>query len=303
MSETISYLMLDALNLENRMDEYESNLTAYLHLAMGLAKDVSNIEVNLSEYRSDITYQEDVLIALNESIKQMNSVQRQLNTSSLIDTTKLNDLEAEMEQQLNQMKLEIATNHEHIEYNIGAIRLLEGNISSLKTAYGILRLNLTSLEAATVTTNDAVQDNYDGIATLFTNIEALNGSSTDTISRLSIEYSGFKGTYFFYRVIMLFLLSCYVMTGNLSDNSQTFNYVFERISQTGYNRRQYELISKFNVGLKTLLREGLSEPEFYDDLVYKFKKLLGGNDFLFSSEKKSSDITDVYYLLFNLNAM
>ena len=24
---------------------------------------------------------------------------------------------------------------------------------------------------------------------------------------------------------------------------------------------------------KTLLREGLSEPEFYGDLVYKFKKL------------------------------
>ena len=28
-------------------------------------------------------------------------------------------------------------------------------------------------------------------------------------------------------------------------------------------RRYYELISKFNVGLKTLLREGLLEPEFY----------------------------------------
>ena len=34
-------------------------------------------------------------------------------------------------------------------------------------------------------------------------------------------------------------------------------------------RRQYELISNLNVGLKTLLREGLSEPEFYCDLVYK----------------------------------
>ena len=35
-----------------------------------------------------------------------------------------------------------------------------------------------------------------------------------------------------------------------------------------------ELISIFNVGLKTLLRDGLSEPEFYGDLVYKFKKLI-----------------------------
>ena len=41
------------------------------------------------------------------------------------------------------------------------------------------------------------------------------------------------------------------------------------------------MISKFNVGLKTLLREGLSEPEFYGDLVYKFKKLIGRNDFSF----------------------
>ena len=29
-----------------------------------------------------------------------------------------------------------------------------------------------------------------------------------------------------------------------------------------------------SLGLNTFLREGLSEPEFYDDLVYKFKKLL-----------------------------
>ena len=42
-----------------------------------------------------------------------------------------------------------------------------------------------------------------------------------------------------------------------------------------FYRRHYELISKFNVGLKSLLHQGLSEPEFYGDLVYKFKKKLG----------------------------
>ena len=46
---------------------------------------------------------------------------------------------------------------------------------------------------------------------------------------------------------------------------------FEKTFSKFY-RRHYELISKFNVGLKPLLREGLSEPEFYGDLVYKFKK-------------------------------
>ena len=33
--------------------------------------------------------------------------------------------------------------------------------------------------------------------------------------------------------------------------------------------------------LKTLSREDLSESEFYGDLVYKFKKLKGRNDFSF----------------------
>ena len=46
-----------------------------------------------------------------------------------------------------------------------------------------------------------------------------------------------------------------------------------------FYRRHYELVSKFNVGLKTLLHQGLSEPEFYGDLVYKFKKIVGRADF------------------------
>ena len=46
-----------------------------------------------------------------------------------------------------------------------------------------------------------------------------------------------------------------------------------------FYRRHYELISKYNVG--TLLSEGLTEPEFYGNLVYKFKKLIGKYDFSF----------------------
>ena len=57
-------------------------------------------------------------------------------------------------------------------------------------------------------------------------------------------------------------------------------------------RRHYELVSKFNVGLKPLLQQGLSEPEFYGDLVYKLKKkkkkkVKIGLIFLISSEKLS----------------
>ena len=39
-----------------------------------------------------------------------------------------------------------------------------------------------------------------------------------------------------------------------------------------------------------LLREGLSEPEFYCDLVNKCKKLIKRNDFLFSSEKNQNNL-------------
>ena len=37
-------------------------------------------------------------------------------------------------------------------------------------------------------------------------------------------------------------------------------------------------MSEYYVGLKTLL-EGLSQTEFYGDLVYKFRKIIGKNDF------------------------
>ena len=46
-----------------------------------------------------------------------------------------------------------------------------------------------------------------------------------------------------------------------------------------FYRRHYELISKFNVGVKSLLHQGLSEAEFYGDLVYKFKKIRGMTGF------------------------
>ena len=53
---------------------------------------------------------------------------------------------------------------------------------------------------------------------------------------------------------------------------QGYRYHTLRKAFSKFYRRHYELISKFNVGLKSLLHQGLSEPEFYGDLVYKFKK-------------------------------
>ena len=53
---------------------------------------------------------------------------------------------------------------------------------------------------------------------------------------------------------------------------QGYRYYKLRKTFSRFYRRHYELVSKFNVGLKTLLHQGLSEPEFYGDLVYIFKK-------------------------------
>ena len=47
----------------------------------------------------------------------------------------------------------------------------------------------------------------------------------------------------------------------------------------------FDIVSKYNVGLKTLLLQGLSEPEFYGDLVYKFRKIIGKIDFPYHFKK------------------
>ena len=81
---------------------------------------------------------------------------------------------------------------------------------------------------------------------------------------------------------------------------QGYRYHKLRKTFSKFYRRHYELISKYNVGLKTLLSEGLSEPEFYGDLVYKFKKLKGINDFSFQFRKI---ITRYKRIGYNLNVM
>ena len=41
-----------------------------------------------------------------------------------------------------------------------------------------------------------------------------------------------------------------------------------------FYRRHFDIVSKYNIGLKTLLLQDLFEPEFYGDLVYKFRKII-----------------------------
>ena len=58
-------------------------------------------------------------------------------------------------------------------------------------------------------------------------------------------------------------------------------YLYHKLCKTffKFDRGCYALISKFQLGLKSLLRQGLLEPEFYGDLVYKLEKIVGSNNF------------------------
>ena len=66
---------------------------------------------------------------------------------------------------------------------------------------------------------------------------------------------------------------------------QGYRYHKLRKAFSKFYRRYFDIVSKYNVGLKTLLLQGLSEPEFNGDLVYKFKKIIGKNDLLIISKR------------------
>ena len=60
---------------------------------------------------------------------------------------------------------------------------------------------------------------------------------------------------------------------------QGYQYHKLRKTFSKFYRRYFDLISKFQFGLKSLLRQGLLGPKFSDDLVYKLKKIVGSNIF------------------------
>ena len=87
------------------------------------------------------------------------------------------------------------------------------------------------------------------------------------------------------QLILFARVSSHVVDFNARNKSLTAKllqqgYRYHKLRKTfsKFFRQHYELVSKFNVGLKTLLHQGLSEPEFYGDLVYKFKKIVGRVD-------------------------
>ena len=60
---------------------------------------------------------------------------------------------------------------------------------------------------------------------------------------------------------------------------QGYRYHKIRKAFSKFYRRHSELIAKYNIGLKALLQKGISEPMFYGDLVFKFKRIVGKPNF------------------------
>ena len=59
---------------------------------------------------------------------------------------------------------------------------------------------------------------------------------------------------------------------------QGYRYHKLRKTFSKFYRRYYDLNSIFQVGLESLLGQGLSEPDFYGDLVYKLEKIVSSNN-------------------------
>ena len=57
-----------------------------------------------------------------------------------------------------------------------------------------------------------------------------------------------------------------VLTAKLLRQGYRYHKIRKAFSK--FYRRHFDIVSKYNVELKTLLLQGLSEPEFYGDLVY-----------------------------------
>ena len=74
-----------------------------------------------------------------------------------------------------------------------------------------------------------------------------------------------------------------VLTAKLLRQGYRYHKIVRRFHN--FYPRHFDIVSNYNVVLKTLLLQGLTEPEFYGDLVYEFRKIIGKNDFPYHFKK------------------
>ena len=78
---------------------------------------------------------------------------------------------------------------------------------------------------------------------------------------------------------------------------QGYRYFKFRNAFSNFYRRHSALVEKYSVSLKTLQQQGISEPEFYGDLVYRFRKIVGKSNFSEQFRKRTNRYKRVGYSL------
>ena len=78
---------------------------------------------------------------------------------------------------------------------------------------------------------------------------------------------------------------------------QGYRYFKLRKAFSKFYRRHSALLEKYSVSLKTLLQQGISEPEFYGDLVYRFRKIAGKSNFSEQFRKRINRYKRIGYSL------
>ena len=98
-------------------------------------------------------------------------------------------------------------------------------------------------------------------------------------------------TYFSYGVYISQVIRFARVSSNVDDFNNGNLFLTANLLKQGYRyhkirkifskfyHRHSEFIVKYNIGLKTLLQQGISKPIFYGDLVYKFKRIVGKPNF------------------------
>ena len=78
-------------------------------------------------------------------------------------------------------------------------------------------------------------------------------------------------------MLMTSTTETYFSTAKLLKQGYRYHKIRKAFSK--FYHRHSESIVKYNIRLKTLLHQGISEPIFYGDLVYKFKRIVGKSNF------------------------
>ena len=73
--------------------------------------------------------------------------------------------------------------------------------------------------------------------------------------------------------------NCHIKALTATLLRQGYRYHKLRKTFSKFYRRYCGLVEKYNVSLRKLLQHGISEPEFYGDLVYRIRKIVGKLNF------------------------